>query len=71
MSNTALYNLGIVAVLLANWKITKIPSFWISTEFSFFLDLKFVLVGLFLIYFFIAQADIVIYLFLNFEQKWA
>ena len=54
---------------LQTGKSLKFHRFESVQNFSFFLDLKFVLVGLFLIYFFIAEADIVINLFLNFEQK--
>ena len=52
------------------WKVTKSLSFWISTESSFFLDLKFILFYLILI-FFSAGAGTVLNLFLNFGQKWA
>ena len=48
------------------WKITKISSFWISTEFSCFQDLKFILI-LFPLFLLLMEAGI----FLDSEQQWA
>ena len=70
VSNIILYNLRIVAILLADTgKSLKFYRFE-SIQFSFFSDLKFILLRLILIlFFFTAEAGIILNLFLNFVQK--
>ena len=65
----ALYNLGIVAILLANTrKLLKFYRFESTQDFVFFIDLNFFFC-LFLVYFAIETG--IVFNFLNFEQKWA
>ena len=60
---------------VADWQISKMLSFWISSEFSFFFRFEiysFLFFSFFLFFYFFAfEPDIFLGLFLNFEQNWA